>query len=81
VVLHVKHAGFDGCDPRCIRRRVDRTGLVSVPNTGGWQPWQTVTKTGLSLTAGPHVIRLVFETGTMENGGVGNYNWVRVGGN
>ena len=50
---------------------------MSVPNTGGWQIWQTVTKTGLSLTAGAHVIRLVFETGTAENGGVGNYNWLR----
>ena len=50
---------------------------MSVPNTGGWQTWQTVTKTGLSLTAGSHVIRLVFDTGTAENGGVGNYNWFR----
>ena len=57
---------------------IDRTGLLSVPNTGGWQIWQTVTTTGVSLTAGPHVIRLVFETGTVENGGVGNYNWVRL---
>ena len=57
---------------------VDRTGPVSVPNTGGWQTWQTVTRTGLSLTAGSHVITLVFNTGTAENGGVGNYNWVRL---
>ena len=57
---------------------IDRTGPMSVPNTGGWQTWQTVTKTGLSLTAGAHVIRLVFETGTAENGGVGNYNWLRL---
>ena len=56
---------------------VDRTGPISVPNTGGWQTWQTVTRTGLSLTAGSHVITLVFDTGTAENGGVGNYNWVR----
>ena len=55
---------------------VDRTGPISVPNTGGWQTWQTVTRTGLSLTAGSHVITLVFDTGT-ANGGVGNYNWVR----
>jgi hypothetical protein len=55
---------------------VDRTGPVSVPNTGGWQVWQTVRKTGLSLSAGAHVIRLMFDTGTAENGGVGNYNWL-----
>ena len=56
---------------------VDRTGPISVPNTGGWQTWQTMTRTGQSLTAGSHVITLVFDTGTAENGGVGNYNWVR----
>ena len=49
-----------------------------MPNTGGWQIWQTVKKTGLSLSAGAHVIRLAFDTGTAENGGVGNYNWLRL---
>jgi hypothetical protein len=43
---------------------VDRTGPIRVPNTGGWQTWQTVARTGLSLTAGSHVITLVFDTGT-----------------
>ncbi len=56
---------------------VDRTGPISVPKTGEWQTWQTLTRTGLSLTAGSHVITLVFDTGTAENGGVGSYNWVR----
>jgi hypothetical protein len=48
-----------------------------VPNTGGWQTWQTITKGGLPLTAGTHAVRLVFDAGTAENGGAGNYNWVR----
>jgi hypothetical protein len=56
---------------------VDRTGPIAVPNTGGWQMWRTVTKTGLSLTAGAHALRLVFDAGTAENGGAGNYNWLR----
>ena len=57
---------------------IDRTGPMSVPNTGGWQIWQTVTKTGLSLQRRAHVIRLVFDAGTAENSGVGNYNWLRL---
>jgi hypothetical protein len=49
---------------------------ISVPNTGGWQAWQTVTQTGVSLTSGQHVVRMVFSTAS-SNGGVGNYNWFR----
>jgi hypothetical protein len=56
---------------------IDRTGPMNVPNTGGWQVWQTMSKTGLSLSAGAHVIRLMFDAGTAESGGVGNYNWLR----
>jgi hypothetical protein len=50
----------------------NKTGSVTVPNTGGWQTWQTVTKTGLSLSAGPQVLRLVAE------GGGFNINWIRL---
>jgi hypothetical protein len=55
---------------------VDVTGPIDVPNTGGWQTWQTVSRAGVSLTAGQHVVRVVLMTaGT--SGGVGNYNWFR----
>ena len=57
---------------------IDRTGLLNLPNTGGWQTWQTVTRTGLSLSAGAHVTQARVQTGTSENGGVGNYNWFRL---
>ncbi|MCU0431415.1 MAG: carbohydrate-binding protein [Cytophagaceae bacterium] len=30
---------------------------VVVPNTGGWQAWQTVTVPGISIPAGTHVLR------------------------
>ena len=32
---------------------VDKTGPLSIPNTGGWQTWGTVRKTGVTLAAGP----------------------------
>ena len=57
---------------------VDRTGLITLPDTGGWQVWQTVTVGNLPLTAGIHVIRFFFDAaGT--SGGVGNFNWFQVG--
>lgn len=41
---------------------VDKTGALSVPNTGGADTWQTVTKSGLSLSAGVQVLRVVMDT-------------------
>ena len=56
---------------------VDKTGPMNVPNTGDWLGFQTVTKTGIALSAGEHAVRLVLDTGTADNGGVGNFNWLR----
>jgi O-glycosyl hydrolase len=44
----------------------DVSGVINVPNTGGWQQWQTVTINGIALTAGEHVMRIVFETDYMN---------------
>lgn len=55
---------------------VDRTGPIAVPDTGGWQTWKTITTTGIPLTAGTRVIRVVFAKDS-SSGGVGNYNWFR----
>jgi len=56
---------------------VDRTGPILVPDTGGWETWQTITTTGIPLTAGRRVIRIVFDR-VSSGGGVGNYNWFRI---
>jgi subtilisin family serine protease len=55
---------------------VDVTGSMAVPNTGGWQTWQTITSTGIPLTAGSHVLRVVFDT-KGATGWVGNVNYFR----
>ena len=39
----------------------DVTGPIVLPDTGGWNTWRTVTKTGVTLPAGQHVFRLVVE--------------------
>ena len=55
---------------------VDRTGPITIPETGGWQQWTSVTKPGLNLIAGTQVWRVV-----MDRAGefaVGNINFFRV---
>jgi hypothetical protein len=56
---------------------VDKTGRLTVPNTGGWQTWMTVRKTAVTLSAGPQVWRLVMDTNGATNA-VGNFNYLRV---
>ncbi len=36
----------------------DLAGSIAIPNTGGWQTWQTVTVNNVPLTAGRHVLRM-----------------------
>jgi phosphatidylserine/phosphatidylglycerophosphate/cardiolipin synthase-like enzyme len=55
----------------------DVTGPITVPNTGGWQSWVTIRKTGVALSAGQQVWRVVMATNGTA-GAVGNFNWFRV---
>lgn len=48
------------------------TGTVNVPNTGGWQKWQTVTAPTVLLTEGVQKMRLVFTSGDF------NVNYINV---
>ena len=50
------------------------TGALTVPNTGGWQTWTTVSK-WVTLSAGRQVLRVVFDAKGQT--GVGNLNWIR----
>ncbi|GAL84881.1 hypothetical protein MYP_2109 [Sporocytophaga myxococcoides] len=45
---------------------VDVTGPVNVPNTGGWQAWQTVTVKNVNLKAGEHIMRIAFDASYMN---------------
>ncbi|HEX8521322.1 MAG TPA: carbohydrate-binding protein, partial [Tepidisphaeraceae bacterium] len=54
---------------------VNVTGSLAVTNTGGWQSWGTVTKSGVNLTSGQHVIRLVMDAAGSSSY-VGNFNWL-----
>jgi hypothetical protein len=56
---------------------VDRTGPIAVPDTLGWQTWQTITTPRIPLTAGQRVLRIVLDS-IASGGGAGNYNWFRL---
>jgi len=56
---------------------VDKTGPLTVPDTASWQTWRTLSKTGISLSAGQQVIRLVLDTNG-ASGLTGNFNWIAV---
>jgi len=42
---------------------VNVTGSISVPSTGGWQTWTTVSSNNISLTKGLHNMKVVFDAG------------------
>lgn len=63
-VYHVEVDGFDV------------TGPIAVPSTGGWNTWQTIFTPGISMTAGPHMVRAVFDT-RGGSGWFGNLNYMR----
>lgn len=56
---------------------VDVTGPMTVPNTGGWQAYQLVSKSGVGFTAGPHLMKLVLDA-SGPSGGVGNFNYLTI---
>ncbi len=45
---------------------VNITGAVTVPNTTGWQTWQTVTLKNVALTAGQKVLRVAMDGGSFN---------------
>ena len=60
------HIEFDG---------VDKTGPVSVPSTGGWQNWTTVS-TSVNLSAGVQIMRFVKDSVASEEYNLNYFNFV-----
>ena len=74
--LRVASAGSGGTVHLTVDGQ-DVTGLIALPDTGGWNTWRTVTRTGVALPAGPHVFRLV----VAANGSAGtaaDINWLAI---
>jgi hypothetical protein len=54
--------------------RVNVTGSLVIPDTGGWQNWTTITQGTAVLPAGLHHLR-IFVDSASSDGIVGNLNW------
>ena len=44
---------------------VNKTGAMTLPYTGGWSNWQTVTATAVQLSAGVQVMRVAIDTSNL----------------
>jgi mannose/cellobiose epimerase-like protein (N-acyl-D-glucosamine 2-epimerase family) len=55
----------------------DATGILTVPNTGGWQSWQSVKRSGVALPAGVHLLKLAMDTAA-ANGSIANFNYFKL---
>jgi hypothetical protein len=61
------HLEFDG---------VDRTGPITVPDTGGWAHLKPISHAGVKLVAGRQVMKLVLATGG-TSGSIGDIDYLR----
>ncbi|HEY1012265.1 MAG TPA: carbohydrate-binding protein, partial [Herpetosiphonaceae bacterium] len=55
------------------------SGAMTIPNTGGWQNWTTVTKTGVYFSAGNHLLGLGLDSNG-PTGSVGTFNFIQISG-
>jgi mannan endo-1,4-beta-mannosidase len=51
---------------------INISGIVTIPNTGGWQTWASVTIPNITLTAGLKSMKVVFDTDLI------NLNYVQI---
>jgi hypothetical protein len=58
IAVSASNYGFNGSF-QLLADDVNVTGTVPVPNTGGWNTFQWVTKPGVTLSQGRHVLKLV----------------------
>jgi endonuclease/exonuclease/phosphatase family metal-dependent hydrolase len=53
----------------------NKTGAITVPNTGGWTTYKTVTASA-TLEAGVQAMRVVFDTNGASTGAIGNVSYM-----
>ncbi len=66
-------AGVPGCAFHLSVDGVNVTGSLAIPNNG-WDTYQIVSKTGIHLTAGTHLLRLAIDSKNPTQGN-GNFDW------
>jgi hypothetical protein len=73
--MHVACKGAGGTF-RLEFNGVDRTGPISVPDTGGWQYLRPFSHGGVKLIAGRQVMKIVMATGG-ESGSIGDIDYLK----
>ncbi|ULL15160.1 glycoside hydrolase [Paenibacillus sp. H1-7] len=59
--------GMEGSQVRLwLDDQNDLTGIIDIPNTGGFHVWKTVSKDGITLPAGRHTIKVEIVTGEFD---------------
>ena len=56
----------------------NKTGALSLSNTGGWASYKTVSKSGVSLAGGTHVLRLQFDSANKSGQDIGNVDFIQI---
>jgi uncharacterized delta-60 repeat protein len=56
---------------------INASGVISIPNTGSFQSFRTITSNLGQLSAGTHVLRLAIDSGP-NAGGQANFNWMKI---
>ncbi len=77
--LRVSSAGAGGVMHLAVDG-VDVTGPIVIPDTGRWDRYVVITRPGLELTPGPHVLTLVMDSANPATGYVANVDWLLFGG-
>jgi hypothetical protein len=53
------------------------TDELSVPNTGNYNVYTTVSEAGVTLTAGTHLVQLEIDSDVASVGAAGNFDWIQ----
>jgi alpha-L-fucosidase len=57
---------------------INETGPITLPKTGGWQNWTTISVPNVAIPAGKHVLTLVMDSAVDAGQAIGNFNWMSV---
>jgi N-acetylneuraminic acid mutarotase len=55
----------------------DKTGPLTIKNTGSWNTYTTVSKSGVTLAGGTHVLRITFDSAAKAGMDIGNLDYVK----
>ena len=56
----------------------DKTGEITVKKTGGWDTYTTLSKSGVALAGGRHVLRITFDTAAKKGQDIANLDFLKL---